>query len=145
VFDYAVQTKSRSITASVVNDAARGLVRDNEHFASLWDYAALGPGNGRHRRQLILWLCALSLKQETHIGFGTLYEQLAQVGVDVDDEALDADLSYLRELELIDLSGEIGNGEYRLTIPLMADWIEQQQDADVVASRARTEAEEQNA
>lgn len=145
VFDYAVQTKSRSITASVVNDAAHSLVRDNEHFASLWDYAALGPGVGRHRRQLILLLCALSFKQGTHIGFGTLHEQLAQVGVDVEDEPLDADLSYLRELELIEFSGEIGDGEYRLAIPLMADWIEQQQDADVVASRARTEAEEENA
>lgn len=145
VFDYAVQTKSRSITASVVNDAAHSLVRDNEHFASLWDYAALGPAAGRHRRQLILLLCALSFKQGTHIGFGTLHEQLLQAGVDVEDEPLDADLSYLRELELIEFSGEIGDGEYRLAIPLMADWIEQQQDADVVASRARTEAEEENA
>lgn len=145
VFDYAVQTKSRSITASVVNDAAHSLVRDNEHFASLWDYAALGPEAGRHRRQLILLLCALSFKQGTHIRFGTLHEQLAQVGVDVEDEPLDADLSYLRELELIEFSGEIGDGEYRLAIPLMADWIEQQQDADVVASRARTEAEEESA
>ena len=145
VFDYAVQAKSRSITVSAVNAAASSLVRDNEHFASLWDYAALGPETGRHRRQMILLLCARSLKQGTHIGFGTLQEQLAQVGVDVDDEALDADLTYLRELELIDLSGEIGDGEYRLTIPLMADWIEQQQDVDVVASRVRTEAEEENA
>lgn len=145
VFDYAVQTKSRSITASVVNDAAHGLVRDNEHFASLWDYAALGPETGRHRRQLILLQCARSFKQGTHIGFGTLREQLTQVGVDIDDEALDADLSYLRELELVEFSGEIGDGEYRLAIPLMADWIEQQQDADVVSSRARTEAEEENA
>jgi len=145
VFDYAVQTKSRSITASVVNDAAHSLVRDNEHFASLWDYAALGPTAGRHRRQLILMLCALSFKQGTHIAFGTLHEQLAQVGVDVEDEPLDADLSYLRELELIEFTGEIGEGEYRLAIPLMADWIEQQQDADVVSSRARTEAEEEHA
>jgi type I restriction enzyme M protein len=145
VFDYAVQTKSRSITVSAVNDAAHTLVRDNEHFASLWDYAALGPDTGRNRRQLILLLCALSFKQATHIGFGTLRERLAQVGVDVEDELLDADLSYLRELELIEFSGEIGDGEYRLAIPLMADWIEQQQDADVVASRARNEAEEENA
>lgn len=145
IFDYAVQTRSRSITASVVSDAALGLVRDNEHFASLWDYAGLGPKTGRHRRQLILLQCAQNFKRETHVGFGTLQEQLAQVGVDVADEALDADLTYLRELELIDLSGEIGDGEYRLTIPLMADWIEQQQDADVVASRARTEAEQENA
>jgi type I restriction enzyme M protein len=145
VFDYAVQTKSRSITLGVVNDVAIGLVRDNEHFASLWDYAGGGPETGRRRRQLILLFCALSFKQSTHISFGTLHEQLAQAGVDVGDEALDADLAYLRELELVDLSGEIGDGHYRLAIPLMADWIEQQQDANIVTSRARTEAEEENA
>jgi type I restriction enzyme M protein len=144
IFGYAVQTKGRSITVDVVNEAARELVRDNEHFASLWDYAALGLAAGQKRRQLILLLCALSLKQGTHIGFGTLREQLLQAGVAVVDEALDADLIYLRELELIDLFGEMGDGEYRLAIPLMADWIEQQHDVDVVASRARTEAEEEN-
>jgi type I restriction enzyme M protein len=145
VFDYAVQTKSRSITLGVVNDAANSLVRDNEHFASLWDYAGAGPTLGRRRRQLALLLCAQSARQGTHVNFGTLQEQLAQVGVDVDDEALDTDLAYLRELELVDFSGETGDGRYRMTIPLMADWIEQQQDANVIASRARAEAEEENA
>jgi type I restriction enzyme M protein len=145
VFDFAVDTKSRSITASVVNDAAYSFVRDNEHFASLWRYAAEGPAAGRCRRQLILMLCALSFKQGTHIGFGMLHEHLSQLGVDVEDEPLDADLIYLRELELIEFTGEIGEGEYRLAIPLMADWIEQQQDVDVVSSRARTEAEEEHA
>jgi type I restriction enzyme M protein len=133
------------MTLSVVNDAANGLVRDNEHFASLWDYAGSGPETGRRRRQLILLLCARGFKQDTQISFGALHEQLAQAGiVDLDDEALDADLAYLRELELVDLSGEIGGGHYRLAIPLMADWIEQQQDANVVTSRARTEAEQEN-
>lgn len=145
VFDYAVQTKSRSITESVVTDAAQRLVRDNEHFASLWDYAGQGPELGRYRRQLIMLLCARSLKQNTLIGFGTLQEQLLQRGVDVTEEALDVDLTYLRELELVEFSGETGDGVYQLAIPLMADWIEQQQDGDVVASRARAEAEEENA
>lgn len=145
IFDYAVQTKNRSITVSVVNNAAHELVRDNEHFASLWDYAGLGPIGGRYRRQLILCLCALSFKQGAHVSFGTLGEQLAQGGVDVENEALDADLAYLRELELVEFIGELGDGEYRLAIPLMADWIEQQQDADVVASRARTEVEDNDA
>ncbi len=145
VFNFAVDTKSRSITASVVNDAAHSFVRDNEHFASLWRYAAEGPTTGRYRRQLILMLCALSFKQGTHIAFGTLREHLSQLGVDVENEPLDTDLVYLRELELIEFTGEIGEGEYRLAIPLMADWIEQQQDIDVVSSRARTEAEEEHA
>ena len=145
VFDYAVQSKSRSVTVSLVNAAATSLVRDNEHFASLWDYAALGPETGSHRRQMILLLCARSLKEGTHIGFGALQELLAQVGVFVMDEALDVDLTYLRELELIDFAGEIGGGEYRLAIPLMADWIEQQQDYEVLASRVRAETEGENA
>jgi len=144
VFDNAVQTRSRSITLGAINDAAASLVRDNEHFASLWDYAGQGPATGRQRRQLILLICALGFKQGSHLSFGALREQLAQAGVEVAEKALDSDLDYLRELELIDYSGEIDDGHYRLTIPLMADWIEQQQDADVVASRARTEAEEEN-
>ena len=78
------------------------------------------------------------------MGFTILREQLAQEGVEVDDEALDTDLSYLRELELIEYSGEIGDGKYRLAIPLIADWIEQHQDANVVVSHARSEAEEEN-
>ena len=144
VFDYAVETKARSITLGAIDEAATILVRDNEHFASLWDYAGLGPQVGRSRRQLILLLGARSLKQGTHVSFGTLREQIIQSGVDVEDDQLDMDLAYLRELELIDLSGEIGEGHYHLAIPLMGDWIEQQQDAEVVAGRARAEAEEEH-
>jgi type I restriction enzyme M protein len=144
VFDYAVQTKVRSITLGIVNDAAHHLVRDNEHFAFMWDHACLGPPTGRQRRQLILFLLAQSFKQGTQMGFGTLHEQLLQKGVEVDEEALDADIAYLRELELIEFSGQIGNGQYRLAIPLMADWVEQREDIEVVASRARTEAEEED-
>ncbi|MBU5637505.1 N-6 DNA methylase [Geomonas sp. Red69] len=144
LFDFAVQTKSHSITLSIVEKVAASMVRDNEHFASLWDYAGLGPTTGRRRRQLILLLCAQSFKLGTHTSFGTLHEQLAQSGVDVDDDVLDADLAYLRELELIDLFGGIGEGHYRLAIPMMTDWIEQQQDAVILSSRALTEAEEEN-
>jgi len=144
VFAYAVQTKARSITLGVINEVATSLVRDNEHFASLWDYAGLGPETGRRRRQLILMLCARSFKQGTHTSFTTLHEQLTQSGIEASDEALDVDLTYLRELELIDLAGELGDGHYRLAIPLMADWIEQQHDADVLISRARAEAEEED-
>jgi type I restriction enzyme M protein len=65
--------------------------------------------------------------------------------VEAGDAAVDADLAYLRELELVSFSGAISGGEYRLAIPMMADWIAQHQDADLVAGRARTEAEEEDA
>lgn len=144
VFEYAAKSKARSITLGIVNEVAADLVRDNEHFASLWDYAAKGPKTGRCRRQLILLMCAQGFKRGSHVSFVTLHEQLAQAGVEVDDEAIDVDMAHLRELELIDLIGEIGDGRYRLAIPLMGDWIEQQQDAEVVKSRARIEAEEEH-
>ena len=119
-------------------------MRDNEHFASLWDFAAKGPSGG-FCRQLILLLCAKNFKLGTHLRFGTVYEQLSQLGIEVSEEQLDVDLIYLRELELVDFSGEIGEGYYYLAIPLMADWIEQQQDADVISSRARAESEDKDA
>lgn len=144
IYDFASQAKTRSVTLAVVEDASTALVRDNEHFASLWDYAARGPKTGGCRRQLILLHCALALKRDAHLGFGTLREQIAQVGVETETLDLDADLAYLRELDLVELSGQIGDGQYGLAIPLMAQWIEQQQDADVVTSRARAEAEEEH-
>jgi type I restriction enzyme M protein len=87
----------------------------------------------------------LALKRDAHLSFGTLREQLAQVGAETEETDLDADLAYLRELDLIEFGGEIGDGQYELSIPLMARWIEQQQDADVVTSRAQAEAEEEHA
>src|SRR5215469_9328435 len=47
IFDFAAQTKTRSITLDVVIEAGAVLVKDNEHFASLWGYA------GSYRRRLI--------------------------------------------------------------------------------------------
>jgi type I restriction enzyme M protein len=145
IFDFASQAKTRSVTVALVEDASTALVRDNEHFASLWDYAARGPKAGGCRRQLILLQCASASKRGAHLSFGTLLEQLSQVGVEVEAADLDSDLAYLRELDLVEFSGEIGDGEYGLAIPLMAQWIEQRHDADVVTSRARAEAEEEHA
>jgi len=145
IFEFASHAKTRSITLAVVEDAATALVRINEYFASLWGYAAGGPKTGGCRRQLILLQCALAFKRGTHLSFGTLREQLAQVGAEAEEVDLDADLAHLRELDLIDFSGEIGDGHYGLAVPLMGQWIELHQDADVVTSRARAEAEEEHA
>ncbi len=138
IFDFAAQTKTRSITLSVVEQACAALVKDNEHFASLWDYA------GSDRRRLILMLCAQRKGQTDLVAFGELQELLTQRGVEISHEILDADLAILRELDLLDLVGKIGDGHYQLAIPLMAAWIEQQQDYEIVLSRAQAESEEEN-
>lgn len=144
VFDFAIETRSKNITASFIDNCAKELARDNEHFATLWDYAGQGPATGHYRRQLVLMLCTQSYRNSESLSFGSLQELLTQNGVDMHEEALDKDLAYLRELELINYSGQLDGGEYRLAIPLMAEWIAQQQDINVVLSHARTEAEEEN-
>jgi type I restriction enzyme M protein len=145
IFDFASQARARSVTLAVVEAAAKALVRDNEHFASLWDYAAQGPETGGFRRQLILLQFALAFKRGVHLSFGTLLEQLTQVGAEPNEADLDVDLVYLRELDLIEFIGQMGDSQYKLAIPLMAQWIEEQQDTEVVTSRARAEADEENA
>jgi type I restriction enzyme M protein len=138
IFDYAADTKARSITLDVVEQASAKLVKDNEHFASLWDYAA------SHRRRLILMLCSQRSKPTEQVSFGELLELLTQRGIEITDEKLDADLSYLRELELIELVGTSADLHYQLAIPLMAAWMETQQDFNVVLRQAQAEAQEEN-
>jgi type I restriction enzyme M protein len=143
IFDFAAATKSRVITVDSVDEAASALVKDNEHFASLWDYAAQGISTGRCRRQYLLSVLADAFKRSAGMDFGRLHETILQQGVEVGDEPLAADLEYLRELDLVSLTTDRGSGSYQLAIPLMADWIEQQQDEEVVRRRAIAEAEEE--
>lgn len=145
IFDFAAATRSRVITVDSVNEAAGALVKDNEHFASLWDYAAQGVATGRCRRQYLLSVLADAFNRSVDVDFGGLHESILQQGVEVGDEALAADLEYLRELDLVSLTTDHGAGRYRLAIPLMADWIDQQQDVEVVRRRAMAEAEEEGA
>lgn len=144
IFDLAASTKSRVVTVDSVDEAASALVRDNEHFASLWDYAAQGIPTGRCRRQYLLSVLADAFKRSVGMDFGTLHETILQQGVEVGDEPLAADLEYLRELDLITLATDLGSVRYQLAIPLMADWIEQQQDEEVVRRRTIAEAEEED-
>jgi len=144
VFDFAAATKSRVVTVDSVNEAASALVKDNEHFASLWDYAAQEIPTGRCRRQYLLSVLADAFKRSVDMDFGGLHETILQQGVEVGDESLAADLEYLRELDLISLTTDRGSARYRLAIPLMADWIDQQQDEEVVRRRAIAEAEEED-
>jgi hypothetical protein len=48
-------------------------------------------------------LCAQRSGATEQVTFGELQELLTQRGIEITDDRLDADLSYLRELELIDL------------------------------------------
>jgi type I restriction enzyme M protein len=137
IFDIAAQLKTHSVTLDLVDQASDALVEDNEHFASLWDYA------WSDQRRFILYLCHKEVSGPDSLRLGVIQERLITYGIEVDDDSLITDLEFLRELELIDLVGDASGGHYILSIPLMGTWIERQQDFEAVLSKARSETEDQ--
>ena len=139
IFDYAVRNSAHSIKTNDVNFIADELIIADEHFASLWDYARLGPVNGGYRRQVLLCTLSSNFNNKPLCTFGMLQEYLVQNGVDVKDDELEADIAYLRELELVNFFGEDGTGYYAIEVPLMAKWISYHQDSEVVLKNALNE------
>lgn len=136
IFERAAQTGSTSISADVVEQSAEVLVADNEHFASLWDYA------GSDRRRLMLAICQREADGPDALRLGVIQERLVRLGIVADDAVLTADLEFLRELEVIDKDDEFAGGAYRLAIPLMGRWIGRQQDLEILVAKARLESED---
>ena len=136
VFDIAARTGVRSITVDHVNDAADALVEDNEHFASLWDYTEFD------RRRFLLYLLHREENGTDPMRLGVIEAKLEEAGVELREEIVISDLEYLRELELVDLHGESTGAYYTLTIPMMGQWLDSQQDFEILRSRARAEAED---
>jgi type I restriction enzyme M protein len=138
IFDMAAQLKIRSVTLDIVEQAGNLLADNNEHFASLWDYA------GSDRRRFILGIIYKEEADSNFLHFGTLKERLSSYGIELNDENLIADIEFLRELELVDLKGEICSGHYVLSIPLMGRWIDRQHDFEVLMKKAQMETEDHN-
>ncbi len=136
IFDIAATTDVRSITVVHVQEAAAKLVRDNEHFASLWDYTEF------ERRRFLLYLLHREESGPDQMRLPVIEEKLRQLGIELHPEVLMSDLEYLIELELVDLHGEESGAYYTLTIPMMGDWLDGQHDFNMVLQRARAEAED---
>jgi type I restriction enzyme M protein len=136
VFDIAARTGIRSISLDHIKDAAEALVEDNEHFASLWDYTEFD------RRRFLLYLLHREENGPDPMRLGVIEAKLEEAGIELREEIIIADLEYLRELELVDLHGESTGAWYSLTIPMMGQWLDSQQDYEVLRSRARAEAED---
>ena len=109
------------------------MVQDNEHFHTLWGYA------GSERRRLILALCSSFANGRQAIGLPQLSTKLDENGVSLpgDDDLAD-DVSELRELEMLEFDESSNGGTYRLSVPLMAMWIEMNVDFhDLLARTVR--------
>ncbi len=136
IFDIAARSHVRSITVDHVDSAAEALVEDNEHFASLWDYTEFD------RRRFLLCLLWNERNGSDPMKLGVIETKLEEEGIELRESVLTADLEYLRELELIDINGEASGTYYTLSIPMMGQWIDSQQDYDILRGRARAEAED---
>lgn len=141
IFILATEIKSRTVTLGMVKDAEKKLVDNNEHFRFLWDYM------GSHRRRFILALCHRNSTSDISypFNFKLVVEQLSASGIHVNDNALESDLVFLRELELLELDERPNTGEYTLGIPLLGSWIDQQQDLTLLERNARNETEDHDA
>ena len=127
IYDLAARENIRSISTVQVDKAADEFVMDNEHFRSLWDYAASDI-----RRFL---LCYLS-KEDTN-GISAIHSNFEGFGIDIREEKLIEDLDFLIELELVKRSS---TDLYSLEVPLMISWIEEQQDFEALRIKAVNEA-----
>jgi type I restriction enzyme M protein len=135
IFEQAAATGEQAITLTAVEEAATEMVRDNEHFQTLWDYAHT------HRRRLLLSMCERLADGPDAITLEFLSAQLEAAGVHVPRESeLADDVEYLRELELIEFDKSYRGGTYRIAVPLLGLWIRTSKDFEDARTRAREEA-----
>ncbi len=137
VFEQAAETGRRTVTLELVEEAATTLVRDNEHFRTLWDYA------GNERRRLLLALCDKLATGPDPVNLDFFDRKLDEHRVPVrPGPVLSDDLTALRELELVEYANSPRGDNYRLAVPLMAKWLRHNVDFDDIVRRARQEAME---
>lgn len=118
IFENAALANRPNITVGAVEDAGKQMVADNEHFRTLWDYAATD------RRRFLLALCEQLDRDPDPITLTLLEAKLEEHGIVVQPrDQLGADLEFLRELELLQLRSSARGAAYVLAVPLMAHWI----------------------
>ena len=137
VFEQAAATGASTVTVDAVQQAATEMVRDNEHFRTLWDYT------GSARRGLLLALCDRLQDGPDAVNLDLFEVELRKMRVPLRRvRDLADDMTELRELELLDFDDSYRRGTYRLAVPLMAQWLKMNVDFDDLVVRAREEAME---
>ena len=114
-----------TITVDIVDEAAAEMVHDNEHFRTLWDYART------ERKRLVTMVCYRLSRGSLPVDINQINVQIVGYGVPVrSTRHLLDDLTELCELEILDFDGR---GGYRISVPLMARWLQNMNIEDVVA------------
>lgn len=137
VFEDAVRNRIRTVTVSIVEAAAQEMVQDNEHFRTLWGYA------GTERRRVILALAQRLASGPDPVTLSLLEAKTEELGIQIPPgERLGDDIEFLRELELLDLDSQATITAYRITVPLLGEWIHRNVDFDDLRQKAVKEGQE---
>ena len=132
VFDRVAAGEDRTITKGVVERAATDMAGDNVYFRTLWGNA------GTERRRFVLMLCARLAEGRDPVNLDLLGMALEERGVEIRGSTdLADDIAELRELELLDFDDSYRGGTYRISVPLMAKWLQQNVDMHELVARAR--------
>ncbi len=137
VFDHAAADQARHVSKKLVDSAVEDLVRDNEHFRTLWGYA------GSERARYILRLCHDLQEGPDPVTFDLLQNKLDHSEVFMDADSLRDDIDHLRELELVSQEPDGHYHVYRLAVPLMGLWIERNIDGRELLELAVQEARQE--
>jgi len=137
VFEAAARDDVRIITVPFVDAAAAALIRDNEHFGTLWEYA------GTERRRYILALIERHPGDAEPISFDGIASCLEEAGIRLPRrEQLGDDLNWICDLEFVSREANPSSAYYRLTVPLFGKWIHTCIDLNDLRLRAVAESEE---
>lgn len=132
IHDLAAENHLKAVSVSHVDQAARDLVRENEHFRHLWDYV------GTYVRRLILMMA----HRDGGHSLGEILDLLEEEGVEIRADSLADAIDELVEAEVMEKVGTGTDVFYRLAIPLLGLWIDEHQDYSAVRAQARYESEE---
>ena len=136
IFERAARLEKRSVTVGDVGTAAEVMVEDNEHFRTLWGYAA------SERKRFILALCQHLERDPDPVTLSLLEAKLEEFGIVLPrSDRLGEDLEFLCELELLRHQGTTRGSAYAIAIPLMAKWIRRNIDFEDQRQRAVRESE----
>ena len=137
IFEWAAQTNERIVTIGAVESAVQEMVKDNEHFDTLWKYAQI------ERRRFILALCRKLKGGPDPITLSLLETKVEEYGIVVPrGDSLGEDLESLRELELLEIQDTMGGSIYKFVVPLMEDWIGRNIDFEHQRQKAVRESED---
>jgi type I restriction enzyme M protein len=120
VFQLCAERAQRSVTTATVDEAAERMVRDFEHFQSLFKDQLTTD-----RQRFLLCLIHRLVEGPDRVTFELIRDELERHGVRYSSgSALRSDLDELRELETVALD----DGAYRLEVPLLSLWLRQSVD-----------------